>query len=70
MVGPNRHPLFDWVHGASGAEDEIIQWNFTKFLIDRQGVLRNRFAPNAAPESLETHIGALLAEENLHDRAG
>lgn len=70
VIGPNRHPVFDWLHGANGAEDDYIQWNFTKFLVDRQGALQKSFAPNAAPESLETHIEALLAEDNLHDRTG
>lgn len=70
VVGPNRHPVFDWVHNLSGAEGEVIQWNFTKFLVDRQGALQKRFAPNAAPESIEAHIEALLAEGSLHDRTG
>jgi glutathione peroxidase len=60
--GPHAHPLYAWLKskqkgflGTSG-----IKWNFTKFLIDRQGDVAARFAPTATPESLESAIEALL----------
>ncbi|WP_341877273.1 glutathione peroxidase [Defluviitalea saccharophila] len=43
----------------SVAENEI-QWNFTKFLIDREGNVAGRFAPTVSPEELEGHIEKLL----------
>jgi glutathione peroxidase len=37
-----------------------IKWNFTKFLIDRQGKVVRRYAPTDKPEKLEADIEALL----------
>ena len=60
--GDNTHPLF--VHlkkearGLLGSEG--IKWNFTKFLVDRDGSVFKRFAPAATPESLIEDIEALL----------
>ena len=41
-------------------EDTEIQWNFTKFLVDRAGNVIGRFAPTMTPEELEEHIEKLL----------
>ena len=41
-------------------EKNEIQWNFTKFLIDRKGNVIGRFAPTVTPEELESHIQKLL----------
>ncbi len=38
-----------------------IKWNFTKFLVDRDGNIVNRFGPTVTPEELSSHIEALLA---------
>ena len=38
-----------------------IKWNFTKFLIDREGNVVDRYAPASAPEKLEDDIRKLLA---------
>ena len=60
--GDDTHPLF--VHlkkearGLLGSEG--IKWNFTKFLVDRDGRVVKRFAPAATPESLAEDIEALL----------
>ena len=60
--GPNAHPLYRWLKsqkpGLLGIE--AIKWNFTKFLIDRDGQVRHRYAPVDAPEKLEKDIIALL----------
>jgi glutathione peroxidase len=60
--GPAAHPLYAWLkherRGLLGSES--IKWNFTKFLIDRQGEVTGRFAPTATPRSLEGAIEALL----------
>jgi len=39
---------------------EAIKWNFTKFLVDRDGKVVERFAPTTRPEDLKAHIEALL----------
>ena len=39
---------------------EAIKWNFTKFLVDRNGNVVERYAPNAEPESIEGDIEKLL----------
>ena len=39
---------------------QAIKWNFTKFLIDRDGKVVRRYAPTAKPEKLEADIAALL----------
>jgi glutathione peroxidase len=60
--GPNAHPLFQFLkhekRGVLGSEK--IKWNFTKFLVGRDGEVAARFAPTATPESLEAPIRELL----------
>mgnify|MGYP002859005941 CR=1 FL=1 len=49
-------------HGLAGAEEPgDIEWNFTKFLVDRAGNVVKRFHPTATPESIDEEIAALLA---------
>ncbi len=60
--GSNAHPLYQYltksVPGLLGTE--AIKWNFTKFLVDRQGNVVKRYASMAKPEDLEQDIQALL----------
>jgi glutathione peroxidase len=60
--GDGAPPLYDWLKseapGLMGTRS--IKWNFTKFLIDRDGKVVRRYAPNDKPESLERDIEALL----------
>jgi glutathione peroxidase len=60
--GDNAHPLFRHLkqsaRGLLGSEG--IKWNFTKFLIDRDGRVVKRFAPGTAPAALASDIEALL----------
>lgn len=60
--GPGAHPLFAWLRrecrGFLGTSS--IKWNFTKFLIDRDGRPVRRFPPFAKPESLRQPIERLL----------
>jgi glutathione peroxidase len=59
--GPGTHPV--WAHlkkGASGLLGQGIKWNFTKFLVDREGRVVDRFAPATAPEKLEADVVKLL----------
>ncbi len=60
--GPNAHPLYRWLKGQKPGllGSEAIKWNFTKFLVDRDGQVRHRYAPMDAPEKLEKDILALL----------
>lgn len=46
--------------GLFKVERNEIQWNFTKFLIDREGNVVERFAPTVTPEELDQHIQKLL----------
>jgi glutathione peroxidase len=56
--GADAHPLYKFLtHEAPGAlKTEAIKWNFTKFLVDKNGKVLKRFAPNVAPKDLESDI--------------
>ena len=60
--GPDASPLFDWMKkeapGLMGSK--AIKWNFTKFLIDREGNVVKRYAPADRPESIAKDIEKLL----------
>lgn len=60
--GPAAHPLYAWLKtqkkGVMGTEG--IKWNFTKFLVGRDGKVAARYAPTDKPEDLEGAIEALL----------
>jgi glutathione peroxidase len=59
--GPSAHPLYRFLTKAKrGLLGSGIQWNFTKFLIDRQGNVVDRFGPSTAPPRLARKIEALL----------
>lgn len=58
--GADADPLFTYLKTAAG--HGRIKWNFTKFLIGRDGTVRHRFAPTTRPESFEDAIQAALAE--------
>lgn len=60
--GKDAHPLFQWLReqlpGSLGTTS--IKWNFTKFLLARDGTPVKRFAPKTSPEKIITDIQALL----------
>ena len=60
--GDGAHPLFQYLtHEMPGIlGTEKIKWNFTKFLIGRDGLPVARYAPQTKPEELEKPITALL----------
>ncbi|MFN3593723.1 MAG: glutathione peroxidase [Thiobacillaceae bacterium] len=60
--GPNAHPLYLHLKAAAPGllGSEAIKWNFTKFLVDRQGRVVSRHTPSTPPEALEREIEALL----------
>lgn len=59
--GENASPLFEYLKDAlPGLLGEGIKWNFTKFLVGRDGVPVRRYAPQTGPEALDADIKALL----------
>jgi glutathione peroxidase len=59
--GKDESPLYSFLKKEKkGALGAAIKWNFTKFLIDREGNVVERFAPADKPESFEKNIVALL----------
>ncbi len=56
--GENTHPLYQYLKEAKKGllGSEAIKWNFTKFLVDKNGTVINRYAPATKPESLEVDI--------------
>jgi len=61
--GPGASPLFDYLKKETrGFLGSAIKWNFTKFLVDREGKVVARFAPADPPEKLEDTIKELLGK--------
>lgn len=59
--GPNEHPLFSYLKKQlGGLLGSRIKWNFTKFVIDKNGKPVKRFAPITKPEKMEETIKRLL----------
>ena len=60
--GPDASPVFDWMKGeAKGLlGSKAIKWNFTKFLIDREGNVVKRYGPADAPKGIAKDIEKLL----------
>ncbi|MDA0778018.1 MAG: glutathione peroxidase [Bacteroidetes bacterium] len=60
--GPNAHPIFKFLKKEkSGFLFSTIKWNFTKFLIDQQGVVVKRYAPTVKPAAIEADIKNLFS---------
>jgi glutathione peroxidase len=62
--GDNTHPLFKYLksEGRGILGSEAIKWNFTKFLVKKDGTVFKRYAPTTAPKELLGDIEKLLAE--------
>jgi glutathione peroxidase len=60
--GPNAHPLYKWLtHEARGLlGTRSIKWNFTKFLLDREGKVVRRFGSITKPHKIRAKIEKLL----------
>lgn len=60
--GANAAPIYQWLKSSQPGllGTEAIKWNFTKFLVDKEGVVRERFAPQTEPKALAKDIEALL----------
>lgn len=61
--GAGAHPLWKWLKAEKGGllGIDAIKWNFTKFLVGRDGRVRKRYAPTDKPESLVRDIEDVLA---------
>lgn len=60
--GPNAHPLFQYLkHNAKGLlGSEAVKWNFTKFLVNRDGEVVGRYPPTTKPSAIRADIEKLL----------
>ena len=60
--GKETHPIFKFLKSqlSGGIFGSSIKWNFTKFVIDSQGIPVKRFSPNTKPENMENTINELL----------
>jgi len=59
--GPGAHPVFKYLKSKlGGLFGRRIKWNFTKFLIDKDGRPVKRFAPITKPAEIEPHVKRLM----------
>ena len=60
--GEHAHPLYRFLkkEGRGVLGTEAIKWNFTKFLVDRDGKVVRRYAPTDTPERIEKDLAAVL----------
>ncbi|PIR23429.1 MAG: glutathione peroxidase [Deltaproteobacteria bacterium CG11_big_fil_rev_8_21_14_0_20_45_16] len=60
--GPNADPLFEFLRSSAKGilGTTAIKWNFTKFLVGRDGMVLERYAPTTKPEALEADIEKAL----------
>jgi glutathione peroxidase len=69
--GDGTHPLYRWLKDTrSGALGTNIRWNFTKFLVGRDGRVIKRFGPSKEPDKLRADIEAALADGAVGIAAG
>jgi glutathione peroxidase len=59
--GPGAHPLYIWLKKqAPGVLGNGIKWNFTKFLVSKDGKTVTRFAPTVEPKDMRKDIERVL----------
>lgn len=60
--GAQAHPLWQWLKSQKSGflGIDAIKWNFSKFLVDRNGQVVKRYAPTDTPEKLAKDVAALL----------
>lgn len=59
--GKDSHPVYEWLKKQQGGFlTDGIKWNFTKFLINKEGIVVKRYASTTKPEALEDDIKTLL----------
>ncbi|XP_062101498.1 probable phospholipid hydroperoxide glutathione peroxidase [Humulus lupulus] len=60
--GPNTAPVYKFLKSSAGGFlGDVIKWNFEKFLVDKNGVVVERYAPTTSPFQIEKDIQKLLA---------
>jgi glutathione peroxidase len=61
--GSDAHPLWQWLKGEAPGllGSEAVKWNFTKFLVGRDGQVIKRYAPNDTPQAMRKDIEKALA---------
>ena len=63
--GDDTHPLYEWLKDEQrGLLGGKIKWNFTKFLLGRDGTVLDRFAPTTEPADLTNDIEKALASDS------
>ena len=61
--GKEASPLYKWLKSQKGGFlGSRIKWNFTKFLVDREGRVVARFAPTTPPSKIRSAIQALISQ--------
>jgi glutathione peroxidase len=61
--GDDEHPLWAWLKSEKGGLlGDRIKWNFTKFLVGRDGKVLKRYAPNTEPAALADDVRAALGD--------
>ncbi len=64
--GKDSHPLYKYLRSKEGTRlGSQIKWNFTKFLIAKDGSIFKRFEPNVNPKEMAPFIEALLKEKDM-----
>jgi glutathione peroxidase len=60
--GSGAHPLYQYLKKAKPGllGSEAIKWNFTKFLVDREGQVLKRYAPSDTPEKIEDDLRGMI----------
>ena len=59
--GKKADPLYTWLKEAKGGIlSKDIKWNFTKFLLDKEGHVMKRYSPQTSPQDIEKDIQELL----------
>ncbi|MEO6512881.1 MAG: glutathione peroxidase [Nocardioides sp.] len=61
--GEDEHPLYGWLKSEkAGPRGADIDWNFTKFLLDRDGNVVERYGPQTTPEEITADVEKTLAD--------
>ncbi|MDQ3165422.1 MAG: glutathione peroxidase, partial [Actinomycetota bacterium] len=68
--GDGAHPLFRWLRTEQGGVlGDAIKWNFTKFLVGRDGQVLKRYATTTKPEQIAPDVTAAVATRPLRNPA-
>jgi len=61
--GDNAHPVWKYMKSKQGGTlGSFIKWNFTKFVINKEGEVVGRFAPTVDPSKMEGDLNKLFAQ--------